>query len=52
MVLAGPNSQYLRPRGRPNVNALVNLDCFAALVPMTVDSLLEQTKDYFGAYLR
>ena len=35
-----------------NVNALVNLDCFATLVPMTVDSVLEQTRDCFGAHLR
>ena len=35
-----------------NVNALVNLDCFGTLVPMTVDSVLGQTRDYFAAYLR
>lgn len=35
-----------------NVNALVNLDCFATLVPLKADSTLEEIKRYFSAYLK
>lgn len=35
-----------------NVNALVKLDCFAKLVPMTMEDLLEEMAGYFGAYLQ
>ncbi len=34
-----------------NVNALVNLDCFAQMVPLAADDLLREIKPYFSAYL-
>ncbi len=34
-----------------NVNALVNLDCFAQMVPLAADDLLREIKPYFAAYL-
>ncbi|UCG77473.1 MAG: hypothetical protein JSV21_07780 [Nitrospirota bacterium] len=33
-----------------NVNALVNLDCFAAGIPMTADEMLDKIKNYFTSY--
>ncbi|TAN41149.1 MAG: hypothetical protein EPN25_05440 [Nitrospirae bacterium] len=35
-----------------NANALVNLDCFASMVPLAVDDILTELKQYFSAYLR
>ncbi|MHB8881402.1 MAG: DUF6901 family protein [Thermodesulfovibrionales bacterium] len=35
-----------------NANALVNLDCFASMVPLAVDDILAELKQYFTAYLR
>jgi hypothetical protein len=34
-----------------NVNALVNLDCFAQMVPLAADDVLRELKAYFSAYL-
>lgn len=34
-----------------NVNALVNLDCFAQMVPLAADEVLREIKAYFSAYL-
>jgi hypothetical protein len=34
-----------------NVNALVNLDCFAQMVPLAADDVLHGIKPYFSAYL-
>lgn len=34
-----------------NVNALVNLDCFAQMVPIAADDVLRGIKPYFSAYL-
>lgn len=34
-----------------NVNALVNLDCFATLVPLAADDMLREIRPYFAAYL-
>jgi len=34
-----------------NINALVNLDCFAAMVPLVADDTLKAIKPYFSAYL-
>lgn len=34
-----------------NVNALVNRDSIAKVVPLAMDDLLLETKPYFGAYL-
>jgi hypothetical protein len=34
-----------------NVNALVNLDCFAQMVPLAADEVLREIKPYFEAYL-
>ena len=34
-----------------NVNALVNLDCFAQMVPLAADDLLREIKPHFVAYL-
>jgi hypothetical protein len=34
-----------------NVNALVNLDCFAQVVPLAMDDLLREIRPYFTAYL-
>jgi len=34
-----------------NVNALVNLDCFAQMVPLAADDLLREIKPYFSAFL-
>jgi hypothetical protein len=35
-----------------NVNALVNLDCFAQMIPLAADDVLRQIKPYFSAYLK
>ena len=35
-----------------NVNALVNLDCFAQMVPLAAEDTLKEIKAYFSAYLR
>lgn len=35
-----------------NVNALVNLDCFASMVPLAAHHTLEEIKPYFSTYLR
>jgi hypothetical protein len=32
------------------INALVNLDCFAALAPMAVEDMLVEMEPYFGGY--
>jgi hypothetical protein len=34
-----------------NVNALVNLDCFATMVPLAADETLREIRPYFAAYL-
>jgi hypothetical protein len=34
-----------------NINALVNLDCFAAMVPLVAEDTLKALKPYFSAYL-
>ncbi len=34
-----------------NVNALVNLDCFAQMVPLAADEVLRELRPYFEAYL-
>lgn len=34
-----------------NINALVNLDCFAAMMPFAAEETLKNLKQYFGAYL-
>jgi len=34
-----------------NLNALVNLDCFATMIPMTTESVLDEIKGYFNQYL-
>lgn len=34
-----------------NINALVNLDCFAAMMPFAAEETLKNLKPYFGAYL-
>jgi hypothetical protein len=33
-----------------NINALVNLDCFAAMAPIMIEDLLEEIEPYFSAY--
>ncbi len=33
-----------------NINALVNLDCFATMVPLVADDTLKAIKPYFSAY--
>lgn len=35
-----------------NLNALVNLDCFAALVPFTAEKMLKEIESYFSAYMK
>ncbi len=35
-----------------NLNAIVNLDCFANLIPLTIDETLEELKPYFSAYIK
>ena len=35
-----------------NVNALVNLDCFATMVPLAAEETLNMIKLYFSAYLK
>lgn len=35
-----------------NLNAIVNLDCFANLVPLMIDETIEEIKPYFSAYLK
>jgi len=34
-----------------NINALVNLDCFAAMLPLVAEDTLKQLRQYFSAYL-
>ena len=34
-----------------NINALVNLDCFASMVPLVADDTLKAMKPYFSAHL-
>lgn len=34
-----------------NINALVGLDCFAVMVPMTAEEMLKGIENYFSAYL-
>jgi hypothetical protein len=34
-----------------NINALVNLDCFASMVPLVAEDTLKELKPYFSAYL-
>ncbi len=34
-----------------NVNALVNLDCFATMVPLAAEDTLREIRPYFAAYL-
>jgi hypothetical protein len=34
-----------------NINGLVNLDCFASMVPLVADDTLKALKPYFSAYL-
>ena len=33
-----------------NVNALVYLDCFASMVPLSADKIMEEIKQYFSVY--
>lgn len=35
-----------------NINALVNLDCFATMVPLRAEELLRELERYFSAYLK
>lgn len=35
-----------------NANALVNLDCFASMMPLVIEDTLAEFKPYFEAYLR
>ncbi len=35
-----------------NINALVNLDCFASMVPLVADETLQAIKPYFKAYFQ
>ena len=35
-----------------NINALVNLDCFATMVPLVADDTLKAIKPYFAAYFK
>ena len=35
-----------------NLNAIVNLDCFANLIPLMIDETIEEIKPYFSAYLK
>lgn len=35
-----------------NLNAIVNLDCFASLIPLTIDETLVELKPFFSAYLK
>lgn len=35
-----------------NINALVNLDCFAAMMPFAAEETLKNLKPYFSAYLK
>ena len=35
-----------------NVNALVNLDCFAQMVPLAAEDTLNEIRPYFAAYLK
>jgi hypothetical protein len=34
-----------------NINALINLDCLATMIPMTIKSELRERRGYFLAYL-
>jgi len=34
-----------------NINALVNLDCFAAMIPLAAEDTMNAIKPYFSAYL-
>ncbi|HAK59062.1 MAG TPA: hypothetical protein DCO77_01595 [Nitrospiraceae bacterium] len=35
-----------------NVNALVNLDCFASMIPLAAEETLAEIRSYFAAYLK
>lgn len=35
-----------------NINALVNLDCFAAMMPLVAEDTLQTIKPYFSAYFK
>ena len=35
-----------------NINALVNLDCFATMVPLQAEEMLSEIERYFSAYLK
>jgi hypothetical protein len=35
-----------------NVNALVNLNCFAIMIPLTVEKKLKELENYFSVYLK
>ena len=35
-----------------NVNALVNLNCFAMMIPLTVEKKLKELENYFSVYLK
>ena len=35
-----------------NINALVNLDCFASMIPLVAEDTLKALKPYFSAYLK
>ncbi|MEW6067918.1 MAG: hypothetical protein AB1610_06475 [Nitrospirota bacterium] len=35
-----------------NINALVNLDCFAAMVPIQAEDMFKEIEQYFSAYLK
>lgn len=46
------NRMRVAAKNDANVNALVNLDCFAQMIPLAADETLRQLKPYFGALLR
>ncbi|MFN3740272.1 MAG: DUF6901 family protein [Thermodesulfovibrionales bacterium] len=35
-----------------NLNAIVNLDCFANLIPLMIEDTIEEIKPYFSAYFK
>lgn len=35
-----------------NLNALVNLDCFASMIPITAEEMLNEIESYFSAYFK
>ncbi len=47
-------SERLRAASRKdaNLNAMVNLDCFANLIPLTIEETLDELRPYFSAYLK